>query len=387
MIRRSFARVARFTFVLGGLVVLGACTKLESGNVLPDAGMSSTCAHAEPPARPSASGSSSASEREYVFASRSYDVGDRDDADGKPRYLALGYDLDHTCSGQGQGGSCKKPKWQNAPITDGPEGRDNAGNQVLYLATSVVGGAGGQLDAGHSTTTTPGAFDSNLDARSGRTTVMYRLRHYNGEANDAEVTLDVLSGTLWTDLWSGPKPHWDERDVWRTTSLWLQDGKLSNDAPRFSDPHAYVRDDVLVAHFDELMVGNAFAPAGTWRKVLVTGKLVHASDGLELHAIALTGRWPVAEILDFLARTLNEDTHEVVCAEKAFYNATRPVYCQSVDLNSARDDGSGPCDAVSIVFDMDTLPAKLGDPIEVKPLPWPKCAATDCEDKPLPDTR
>jgi hypothetical protein len=375
-------------FALGELTALGACTKLEAGNVLPDAGdsaaSSSACEHAEPPARPKRSGASD-SEREYVFASRAYDVGNTDDRDGEPRYPRLGYDLDHTCSGQGQGGSCKKPAWQTSPVTDGPEGRDNSGNQVLYLATSAFGAAGGDLDAGESATRTPGAFDSNLDARSGRTTVMYRVRHYNAQADDDEVTLDVFSGTLWTDLWSGPQPHWDERDRWRTTSLWLQDGKLSNDAPRFSDAHAYVRGNVLVAHFDELMVGNAFAPAGTWRKVLVTGKFSHDGDTLELNEVELSGRWPVDELLAFLARTLNERTHELVCTEKAFYSATRPVYCQNVDLNAKRDDGTGECDAVSIVFDMDTMPSALGEPIATEPLDWLDCPATDCEGEPLPE--
>jgi hypothetical protein len=388
MDRCSLARAARFMFALGGLTALGACTKLESGNVLPDAGQpavsSSTCEHAEPPARPKSSSSSSASEREYVFASRAYDVGDSDDGNGEPRYPRLGYDVDHTCSGQGEGGSCKKPRWQNVAITDGPEGRDNSGNEVLYLASTTFRAAGGDVDAGNGATKTPGAFDSNLDARSGRTTVMYRVRHYNGEANDDEVQVDVFSGTLWTNLWSGPGPHWDERDHWRTTSLWLQDGKLSNDAPRFSDAHAYVRNNVLVAHLDQLMVGNAFAPAGTWRKVLVTGKFSHDGDTLELRDVVLTGRWPVNELLAFLAHTLNERTHEVECTEKAFYAATRPIYCQNVDLNSKRDDGSGVCDAVSIVFDMDTMPATLGEPIETDSLEWPDCPATDCEGNPLP---
>lgn len=375
-------------FAIGGLAALGACTKLEAGNVLPDAGepagSGATCEHAEPPARPKPS-SASDSDREYVFASRKYDVGDNDDSEGVPRYPRLGYDVDHTCSGQGQGGSCKKPSWQTSPITDGPDGRDNSGNQVLYLASSMLRAIRGEVDAGDAVTQSASAFDSNLDARSGRTTVMYRVSHYNGEADDDEVQLDVFSGTLWMDLWSGPGPHWDERDTWRTTSLWLQDGKLSNDAPRFSDPHAYVHGNVLVAHFDELMVGNAFAPAGAWRKVLVTGKLAHDGDTLELHDVVLTGRWPINELLAFLARTLDEHTHALVCSDKAFYAASRPIYCQNVDLNSQRDDRSGSCDAVSLVFDMDTMPAALGDPIATEPLEWLDCPATDCEGKPLPN--
>jgi hypothetical protein len=374
------------------LTAFAACTRLEAGNVLPDAGSHSTpsgaCAHAEPPDPPARSRASSASpEHDYVFASSAYDVGDTNDSSGNPRYMVLGYDLDHTCTGGGQGASCKLPPWQTTAVTDGPGGRDNSVNQVFFLATSAFGAmVADKVDAGQHSTLL--SFDSNVDAQSGSTTVVLRIRGYNGEADDPKVTLDMFSGTLWPDRTGGPKPTWSH-DRWHATSPWLKDGALDNDSPRFSDNDAYVHGGVLVAHLDSLLVGNAFAPAGTWRKVLITGRLSRATpevddDAFELHDVALTGRWPIGELLSFVARSQDPSTGALECTGRPFYEATRPIYCQNVDLSALRDDGSAACDAISIVFDIDMVPTTLGEPIAIELPSWPKCAALGCDGKPLP---
>jgi hypothetical protein len=394
MNRRSASqRVACVVFALGGLTGLAACTALKSGNVLPDAGAASTsssaCTHAEPPAAPTRS-SAPATEHDYVFASSDYDVGDTKDRAGHARYPSLGYDLDHTCSGAGQGASCKLPAWQTSTVVDGPGGRDNSANEVFFLATDAFGGmTASDLDAGRDPNSTFVSFDSNIDAQSGRTTVVLRLRGYNGERDDAAVALDMFSGTLWTEANGGPKPRWDTHDRWHTTLPWLEDGTTGNDAPRFSDAHAYVSGDVLVAHLDSLVIGNAFVPAGTWRKVVVTGRLSRATSGasddaLALHDVTLTGRWPIDDLLSFVARTQDADSGAVRCADRSFYDAIRPIYCQNVDLSAVRDDGSAACDAVSIVFAMDTVRAELAEPLAAAPPSWPDCAVLGCDGKPLP---
>jgi hypothetical protein len=379
---------------VSGLWALAACTELRAGDILPDAGArrtsSAKCAHAEPPGPPAggnaAGGGSAPPERDYVFASSAYDVGDTVDGDGNARYPSLGYDLDHTCSGEGQGGSCKLPAWQTSPVMDGPEGRDNSSNRAFFLARStLVMQAALERDAGNMSMAV--SFDSNPDAQSGRTTVMLRIRGYNGEANDAQVALDMFSGTLWPDPNGGPKPHWDVRDLWHATSPWLRDGSTGNDA-RFSDARAYVNDNVLVAHLDSLSVGNAFAPAGTWRKVLITGRLARATSDagdamLELHDVKLIGRWPIDDLLAFVART-QDPSGTVRCTDNGLYDATRSFYCQNLDLSQVRDDGTAVCDAISIVYAIDTVPSQLGDPIAFEPRAWPECAALGCDGKPLP---
>jgi hypothetical protein len=393
MNRQLSLSIARILLGLSALTGLAACTALKPGNVFPDGGAhfgpSSRCAHAEPPGPP-ARNAAEKPEHDYVFASRTYDVGDTKDAEGNARYAAFGYDLDHTCSGQGEGSSCKVRPWQTAAVLDGPEGRDNSANEVFFLATSTLGQMS-TTDAGVPAQMTAREIDSNIDAQLGQTTVLLRIRGYNGEANDDQVRLETFAGTLWTDQVAGPKPLWDTHDKWHTTSPWLQDGMLSNDAPRFFDDHAYVRDDVLVAHIDSLFVGSAFIPAGTWRKVVITAHLSHppgeSGSALELHDFKFIGRWPINDLLNFLSRAQNRDTGALRCADsadKAVYDALKPIYCQKVDLSAERDDGSAPCDAISIVYDIDTVPAELAEPLAIDLPSWPDCPVDACDGKPLP---
>src|SRR4030095_5588534 len=69
---------------------------------------------------------------EFWLAVDRVDFGDQNDANGEPRYLRMGYDLDKSCTAQGDRPTCiKAPRPPPDPL-DGPGGRDNASGALLY---------------------------------------------------------------------------------------------------------------------------------------------------------------------------------------------------------------------------------------------------------------
>src|ERR1700687_340870 len=76
----------------------GAAVDLDVG-----AGAEASCAHRVPPARPNVTARGGT--LDLVFAMYMIDFGYGLDDAGLPRYKSLGFDLDLTCTGEGQGPS------------------------------------------------------------------------------------------------------------------------------------------------------------------------------------------------------------------------------------------------------------------------------------------
>jgi hypothetical protein len=370
---------ARFDVLLAACML--ACTPLKPGDVLPDAGLerdasepaAEVCKHALPPEAPDVAESRSSRERDYVFVLQTSDVGDHDDSDGTPRYERLGYDLDGTCTGLGQGPSCATPRWQTSPVQDESEGRDNSLNSLLFKAAS--------LPFDH---TQQPFYDIELDANVGRASVALVIRGYNGEANDPQIEVDIYSVSMWADVLAGsPMPRWDGADVWRPTSPWIDQtdgGPLRSDRPLFRDLSAYVSDGTFVARFPSLLLGFAYIPGDVWHKVLVTGRLVVRDGALGVRDGIITGMWPVDTLLAFLARPFAADPESTACVE---VNALmRNLFCNSVDLNLS-EDADAPCDALSMFYGFTASPARLGEPVALGPVFHPHCDVRDCNDQPL----
>jgi hypothetical protein len=362
--------------------LLLACSPLKPGDARPhasDAGARrSGCEHAEPPPPPSKVAASQA-DQELVFAAIDSDVGDSSEGpNGAPRYKSMGYDLDHTCTGQGQGSSCAKPDWETTAVPlDSPQGRDNSANAVFYQASLFVPPDQRVFS------------DFKADLDSGSQTVLVRIRGYNGQANDDRVEVAVFAGTLWESvLAGGPPPIWDGHDRWRVTTPWLErsaDGSLSVDSARFRDQHAYVTNNTIVAHFDAVLLGHAFIPAGTWQQGLLTARIVHQGHAVVLRDAMLAGRWPARDLLHFLRLELLPGAATASCRDGAIYGTLVKEFCPYIDIASGKDGPSTPCDSISIFIGFDAEPAEIGDPIDV-PEPAPiDCdpPAIDCSGTPL----
>jgi hypothetical protein len=53
-------------------------------------------------------------------------------------YEDIGFDLDNTCTGEGQGNSCAEPPWASASHMDGMYGVDDAWGRTWLGAVPVV---------------------------------------------------------------------------------------------------------------------------------------------------------------------------------------------------------------------------------------------------------
>lgn len=318
-------------------------------------------------------------DQELVFAANDSDVGDSiEGPNGAPRYKSMGYDLDNTCTGQGQGSSCVKPEWESTAVPlDSPQGRDNSANAVFYQASLYLAPQ-------------ERAFaDFKTDLDSGKQTVLVRIRGYNGRADDDQIEVAVFAGTLWENVLSGgPAPIWDGHDRWRVTTPWLirtADGSLNLDSPRFRDTHAYVSNNTIVAHLDTVLLGIAFIPAGTWQQAVLSARIVRDGDAVTLRDGMITGRWPARDMLRFLRLELLPGADTASCRDGVIYSAIVREFCPYVDIASGEDGPAAVCDSVSIFIGFSAAQAEIGDPIDV-PDPAPiHCdpPATDCSGTPL----
>jgi hypothetical protein len=342
-----------------GIALLGAwlgvlgCTPLKAGtdraSSVTEAGSDSlsVCAHRLPPALPPAPparpdvDASDASLPDLVFAMSSiyYGVGSTDDA-GLPAYQDVGFDLDDTCTGWGQGSSCAEPPSATASHRDGPGGVDNAAGQ-LKLALSPV----------------PLADPMDVTSANAEELV-FGVSSYSGEPDDdqVEVSLYVAFGLTRADGQMGPV--WDGNDAWTILPEMLAplpdggSGPLDVHQARYRDPAAYVAGGVLVAH-----LGGALWPAGLLldptylspvARVTLAGRLVRVGAAWELQDL-MTG--VVARAPDFLAAAarwpLQTGSAEPYCQSAASYATLKTFICSFVDISSTSTSPQAPCDAMS----------------------------------------
>src|SRR5215831_6964154 len=110
--------------------------KLKPNGYAADAAESDAheCRHALPPGRPDVSPAVPGA-LDLIFASRNTDFGDSGEAGATPKWQTFGYDLDDTCTGEGQGDSCAEPTWAMIDHPDGIDGRDNA---ITLASTRIL---------------------------------------------------------------------------------------------------------------------------------------------------------------------------------------------------------------------------------------------------------
>src|SRR5687767_4090595 len=203
---------------------LGACSSYKPDGRPAQEGAGSggdECVHATFPRFPTV-GDGGPGSYEFVVAIDQYDFGDRDDGPATRRFEAMGYDLDLTCTGLGQGPTCAKSAWATADASDGPEGRDNSYGAVVYSTSQ----------SGEGTVTRA----VNTAANIGTVTTVARVRGYNGTSSDGKVEVALYAATMNGGGTTTERPEWNGDDVWAAHLGWVDhddSGQPSVDRPKF----------------------------------------------------------------------------------------------------------------------------------------------------------
>jgi len=191
-----------------------------------------TCDHAEPPAAPS--GSDTGDNIGFTAAIYTIDWGDTDDAQGKPRAMSIGYDLDGLCTSLLDSPRCEPASWTGTTLTDGPDGIDNAIGMLLYDQGTAFG-----LKPFTSSFLTQ-STQSGEQAPPG----IIRVSGYSGFAVDPLVTVEWF-----VPLPPATKPKWDGTDSWPILHGTADATGSSSVVSHYVDHAAYVTGYELVAHF------------------------------------------------------------------------------------------------------------------------------------------
>jgi hypothetical protein len=328
-LRRVFATTAVAALAIAPLVADGCLAKKSGDDRRP------ACAHSRPPLPPDVTDCGGS--YDLLFAASSYETGTEswDDA-GLPRYQSIGFDLDDTCTGEGQDASCVEPVSADGGHADGVSGIDNAFGQIWWHQSAGS-------DHAFTTANTP--------------TMMIRVAAYSGQSNDDQVEVSLYVGRYAAPGDGGSEPLWDGHDRWnllRDTLAPSGDGGTpSPDEPRYRDDHAYVSGGVLVAQFPEAQwtpalanVPNALYPV---HGVVLAGSLTRVGAGWELRDLMAGGRTALPDVFLVAAEfpALQDGVTVPTCQVPAAYAAEKQNTCPFVDIASVSDSPLAPCDAVS----------------------------------------
>jgi hypothetical protein len=220
------------------------------------------------------------------------------------RWSDIGFNLDGYCTGSPDFGHECVPQQSGArPEPDGSDGIDNTfGGRLYPLVETAI----------------PGLESTARQAQlEGIGFPAFRLRGWNGEANDPRVDVmitqavasvaanadgsqpDVIIRDFHAELASGgpaPAPAWDGTDYfWARSDTFLAGDP---EQPLVSDDNAYIADDTIVINLPD-RVEILFATADAGVTVRLTGGLVtgHISaDRTHVENVVVGGRWSVVDL-------------------------------------------------------------------------------------------
>lgn len=281
--------------------------------------------------------------------------------------LPMGLDLDNTCTCPGPE-TCKG--LSGTPHCDGDGGTDNSTGGVFTSFAAL----------------TSDFSDDALNAslRAGASTVLFRVKGYNGGQNDKQVTFIVYTSR---GLYRGPPsdagtddaaspPQYDGTDIWSIDPSSLLGGSSvdagmsceGNDTvcvPLYADTEAYVKDGELVAHVDfPITIG----PAGTSLVLTISAATLHAKlipDGASFRIDdgQIAGRFNAGGMITALGVSTDPVTKKgALCNNQIVYQNIKARVCNAADIMTHPiDDNTGKaCDALSIAISFSASPGHLG---------------------------
>jgi hypothetical protein len=308
---------------------------------------------------------------ELILAAHNIRSGEQPDEDGEPTFKTIGYDLDGECSTEPMSHACSVAEFATPGAVgaiDGNDGIDNAvGAAFHHVFVETKGSA---------------TLAGNGAANSGERTYVVRIRDYNGQPNDSDVTVSTFAVTF-----SRPPgamssvPSWTGSDEWLGYDIFFEvDAAVVDSAVvdaavvdaavvdaaveegetlppvKFPAERAYVVQNRLVAHF-----AQAPSTYGMFTHLFVTGTLRERPGlGWVLDDAVMGGRILVDALLGILDRTRGEDLVNYVCTDHPQYESFKAVRCSLGDVSYDRADApSSLCDGVSWAWGFDAVPAKV----------------------------
>ncbi len=358
-----------------------ACTLYDSGLLLPasttsdggsDGGMPAAvtdgaapidagCMHASAPSPPAKDDPSAAPERDFVVAASYFRVVNGATATLPPS--PTGLDLDNTCTCPGAP-TCTGTSSKATCDLDG--GADDNGG--IFFAEYALLDPAGFSDMGLSTAVTTGANG-----------LLYRVKNYNGQPNDTQVTVIAYESSGIHDNDGGVlTPVLDGTDVWTIAPNSLLggdsvDGGAScegNDSvciPTFFDTKAYVVNGTLVAHLDHpFFVGYLVSRI----QVLLSGSvlvapLLPSGPSFRIDDGRISGRWSTTKFLSALQSVsdpLQGTGPNGLCGDSGTYANIKSGVCAIADVmtDPSKDNKNAACDAFSMQVTFTAAPAHLG---------------------------
>ncbi|MBI5532891.1 MAG: hypothetical protein HY898_09265 [Deltaproteobacteria bacterium] len=310
------------------------------------AGTSPSCVHAIPPQPPSVTNAGGDLELVFAFTSIRFDSGA--DAGAHP----VGFDLDLTCTCQGEGDSCVLPSWATAIGCDGPDGRDNAFASMM----AEFGAVAPEFSAE--------SWSASIAA--GSWSVLLRIRNYNGQADDDEVELAwYVPLRFQPDL-----PKLDGSDAWRIVGTCIAPGDGGDPySPKYFDPKAYVSNGTLVARLPKAV----FRPSGWASMILtdavVTGRLMQSAIGWEIQDGGIAAVWALNDVFAGMKHMVISASELCADPNDQVYAAVKKMLCSHADIYRLPGAPATTCDSISVGLGFETVPAVLGEirPPEAKP--------------------
>jgi len=325
----------------------------ESGSdtSVPDAG--DGCNHVRWPDRPDADTPSQTQDIEFFDAIEMLDFGAGDG--GTP--AAEGFDLDGVCTCPGPDSCIVFPEAGTQCDFEG--GVDNA----LGSLVKEFSGATNFFDQDY----------INQGIQSGVFGALFRVRNYNGQANDTnvELSLFISNGTVGAGTDAGPTiPKFDGTDQWTLDPASLLGGTIGDAGPApivAYDLNAYVSNYTLVANISDMPLAIGAADGEGLVTMDLSGALVIATltpAGNSFNATGfVAGRWQTNKLLTAM-QVLHDpfDFDASLCGDDQIYQLLKGRICELQDISgNVLDDGKGaPCDALSLGFGFKSTAASYG---------------------------
>ena len=263
------------------------------------------------------------------------------DSDGGPYY---GFNLDKTCTCQGQLESCFGG---DAAHCDDDGGIDNYARHAFEAINSLVPDGGVITEARF-----------NLALASGLSGALIQVSNYNGLADDTAVTVTIY-GSQGYEGFPDAAPKLDGTDRWI-----IDPGSVGG---QYFTDNAYMTNFTLVAtalNFP-IIVGSAITQPVTIKldegiiraHIDVVGTQMTITNGV------LGGRWDPAKFLPSLAPVPDPIFGGYLCGDADLtYQILKKDICASTDINkSSSGDQSGACNSVSMGLGFEAVPAVMGD--------------------------
>jgi hypothetical protein len=360
----------------GTIIARDAPTDTADAQV--EASSPASCVYARPPPRPT-NGESGTTD--FFVAVKTLDIATTATSD------QVGYDLDGVCTGPDGGGESCVPPVPGELHVDGVGGRD--------VASKLFG----ELIAGYYNSTPQG--DINARIANGAFSLLVEVRHYNGAADQKELSVGIYdSNGVWVLASDGgairSSPSWDGGDLWtvdcatsRATCQAPNGGLTAGTSltSGFFDENAYVANNMLVAHFPVIVVDGGLTRFTVTNATLVA-TIKPAPGGYALDG-QLTGVMTTRDAMLSASKLDSPNPGGFLCGDDPTFRQTlRKNICQTADIAASdvilgSDNGprnpSAPCDALSLAWPFTAFPAGISARLDRPPFE-PGCdgSVDDC---------